>query len=179
MALLIGLGISFAVGALVYVGYEDEIDEARQLAEENGIDPDNFDVSDISDLLDERNAEAAQDRQDAAPQPVDEVGGEDAQAPSTQTFASAQTPAEPRVEFEPDHEQIVVDVDPEVDLAAPATNIYDPGSDTTTLTIGDTALLQMAVDKTDVSIGFGTPSETQSGLSPFDITLYQNRLQTA
>lgn len=171
MAILIGLGISLAVGGLVYLNYEDDIDEARRLAEENGLDPDEIDFSDFGRSADVPETEALDE------EVLDAKAAElEAEPLPTQTFASAQAPADPPLEFEPEQEQLVVELDADVDLKAEATNLFDPETETTSLSIGEATVLRLSGDQTDVSIGFGTQSETESGLSPFDIVLVQNRM---
>lgn len=167
MALLIGLGIAFAIGGLAYLSVEDEIDAARQTAEENGIDPDDFDTSDFSQKELAAADSAALD---------DDPDSEEEQL-ATQTFENAETAPESPVSFEPDQEQIVVALDADVDVDAPAQNVFNPETDTTTLSIGDSTVLSLLGDQTDISIGFGTQSETENGLSPFDVVLVQNRLE--
>lgn len=174
MAILIGLGISLAIGGLVYLNYEDEIDEARRLAEENGFDLDEIDFSDFA-----RSAEVADvPKTEALDEEVLDAKAaelEDEPLP-TQTFARAQAPSDPPLEFEPEQEQLVVELDADIDLKADATNLFDPETETTSLSIGEATVLRLSGDQTDVSIGFGTQSETESGLSPFDIVLVQNRM---
>ncbi|MEO9682129.1 MAG: hypothetical protein ABJF86_06785 [Tateyamaria sp.] len=167
MAILIGLSIAFALGGLAYLGYEDEIDEARRLAEENDIDLDDLDVSNFSTTAE---ADADENTLDVGLAPVKEQL-------TGPTLANTLTDVEPPVAFEPEEEQLVVELDAGVDVEAFAQNVFDPETDTTTLTIGDNTVLSLIGDQTDISVGFGTQAETQNGLSPFDIVLVQNRLE--
>lgn len=186
MGILIGLAISFAISGLVYLSYEDEIDEARELAEENGIDLNNIDLSGLSN----QSPPPVTAQDDAGPvvPPQDGLGDNDPAdlaetglgadpAPMRQTLVE-DTPLDP-VAFEPEDEQLVVAIENTVDLSAPATNSYDAETDTTTLAFGQMQVLRMLGDQTDVSIGFGTAEETRSGLSPFDIILDPARLANA
>ncbi|MEP4248012.1 hypothetical protein [Tateyamaria sp.] len=167
MAILIGLSIAFALGGLAYLSYEDEINEARRLAEDNNIDLDDLDVSNLSTAAE---ADADENTLDVDLALVKEQL-------TGPTLASTLTDVEPPVAFEPEEEQLVVELDAGVDVEAFAQNVFDPETDTTTLTIGDNTVLSLIGDQTDISVGFGTQAETQNGLSPFDIVLVQNRLE--
>ncbi len=175
VAVLISLGVSLALGAIAYFAYEDDLEDARQTAR-NFAEDNDIDLGDIFSSGPDTTTPTEANNADTESAATDGDTADSLQ-PVDPTLQVAENALVQVVPFEPDEEQIVVELEEGTDINAPASNLYDPDTDTTTLSFGATAVLAMAGDQTDISIGFGTLEGAKNGLSPFDVVIHKARLQ--